>query len=143
MTRYLLDTNIISNLTKPAPSRFLTEWLAEQYDDTLFISSLSIAEIQVGILSSPTGKKRQELEAWFRGPQGPLTYFMGRVLPFDDTAALAWAILIAQGRNAGRPRSAFDMMIAAVAQANKCIIVTDNEKDFAGLEILNPMRDRS
>jgi toxin FitB len=59
MTRYLLDTNIISNATKPLPSRPLTEWMAKQVDDDLFICSLSLAEIYRGILEKPSGKKRE------------------------------------------------------------------------------------
>ena len=51
-----------------------------------------------------------------------------------------WARLMADGKAAGRPRSALDMIIAAVAGANECVVVTDNEKDFAGLEFINPLR---
>jgi predicted nucleic acid-binding protein len=112
VTRYLLDTNIISNVIKPNPSRSLTTWMAGQADSDLFISSLTVAEVQRGILEMSSGKKRNELERWFYGPAGPQALFAGRVLPFDERAA----------------------------EANDCIIVTDNEKDFAGLMILNPMR---
>ena len=66
--------------------------------------------------------------------------FAGRVLPFDETAALIWARLMAEGTAAGQPRSALDMIIAAVAEANDCVMVTDNGRDFAGLEIVNPLR---
>ena len=62
MTRYLLDTNIISNATKPVPSQPLVEWMASQADDSLLISALSLAEIWRGILEKPAGKKRRELE---------------------------------------------------------------------------------
>jgi toxin FitB len=68
--RYLLDTNIITNVTKPVPSEALLEWMANQQDDDLFIPSLSVGEIQRGILEKPAGKKRRELEAWFMGPEG-------------------------------------------------------------------------
>jgi hypothetical protein len=143
VTRYLLDTNIISNLTKPSPSPKLLAWLAGQPDDRLLISSLSLAEIQLGILSSPSGKKRQELQGWFEGPRGPVAYFASRILPFDDRAALAWAALMAEGRNAGRPRSEFDTMIGAIARVNDCVVATDNEKDLPGIAIFNPIRDGS
>ena len=88
MTRYLLDTNIISNAIKPLPSQLLLEWMAEQTDESLFISSLSLAEIWRGILEKPAGKKRRELEEWFTGPEGPQAIFRGRILPFDESAAL-------------------------------------------------------
>jgi toxin FitB len=141
--RYLLDTNIISNLTKPAPSETLVAWMAERADEEMFIASLTVAEIRRGVLEKPAGRKRRELENWFAGPEGPQGLFAGRILPFDETAALIWARLMAEGSATGRRRSALDMIIAAVAEANDCVVVTDNEKDFAGLEIINPLRASS
>lgn len=140
MTRYLLDTNIISNVTRPVPSEALVAWMAEQPDEDLFISSLTIAEIRRGVLEKPAGKKRHELESWFTGSEGPQALFAGRVLPFDEAAALIWAQLMAAGTAMGRSRSALDMIIAAIAEANDCVVVTDNERDFAGVEIINPLR---
>ena len=140
MIRYLLDTNIISNVTKPIPSEVLVAWMAQRADESMFISSLTIAEIRRGVLEKPAGKKRRDLESWFSGPEGPRALFAGRVLPFDETAALIWARLMAEGTATGRPRSALDMIIAAVAEANDCIVVTDNERHFAGLEIVNLLR---
>lgn len=140
MMRYLLDTNIISDAIKPLPSQPLLEWMSEQTDESLFISSLSLAEIWRGILEKPAGKKRRELEEWFRGPEGPQALFRGRVLPFDENAALVWGHLMAAGSTAGRPRSALDMVIAAIAQSNSCVLVTDNERHFPDIELLNPLR---
>ena len=142
MTRYLLDTNIISNVVKPNPSPALLDWMAEQTDQDLFISALTVAEIQRGLLEKPKGKKRALLEAWFTGPEGPQALFAGRVLPFDEKAALIWARLMADGTAKGRPRSALDTIIAAIAEANDCVIATDNEKDFDGLKFVNPLRGR-
>ena len=141
MTRYLLDTNIISNVVKPQPSEALLAWMGAQQDEDLFIASLTVAEIRRGILEKPKGKKRDVLEAWFSGPEGPQALFAGRILGFDDKAALIWARLMAEGKAAGHPRSALDMIVAAIAGANDCVIVTDNEKDFAGLRMVNPIRD--
>jgi predicted nucleic acid-binding protein len=138
--RHLLDTNIISNVTKPFPSPPLLEWMADQTDEDIFISSLSLAEIRRGILERPAGKKRKELEEWFAGTEGPQALFRGRVLPFDERAALVWARLVAEGTSQGRPRSAFDMVVAAIAEANDCVVVTDNEKHFPGVRIFNPLR---
>src|SRR5260370_13891392 len=98
MTRYLLDTNIISNATKPLPSQKpLTEWMAKQVDDDLFICSLSLAQIYRGILEKPAGKKRRELEELFKGPAAPQALFRTRALPFDEHAPIIWARLIAPG----------------------------------------------
>ena len=140
MTRYLLDTNIISNAAKPAPSASLLDWTAEQSDDDLFISAFTVAEIRRGLLETPAGRKRALLEAWFAGSDGPQALFAGRVLPFDERAALIWARLMADGTAKGRPRSGLDMIIASIAEANDCVIVTDNEKDFVGLKYVNPLR---
>jgi predicted nucleic acid-binding protein len=138
--RYLLDTNILSNITKLTPSESLMAWMAEQADQDLFIASLTVAEIRRGVLEKPAGKRRTELETWFSGPEGPQALFAGRVLPFDETAGLIWARLMADGKAKGRPRSGLDTIIAAVAEANGCVVVTDNEKDFIDIEIINPLR---
>ena len=138
--RYLLDTNIISNVTKPAPSEALLAWMADQTDADIFISSLTIAEIRRGVLEKPAGKKRDQLETWFTGAEGPQALFADRILAFDEKAGLIWARLMADGKSNGRPRSGLDMIVAAVAEANGCVVVTDNEKDFQGIEIINPLR---
>lgn len=140
MTRYLLDTNIVSHVTKPDPSPSLLGWMAERANSDLFISALTVAEIRRGVLEKPKGRKRALLEAWFTGPDGPQALFADRVLPFDEQAGVIWARLMADGRARGRPRSALDMIIAATAEANDCVVVSDNEKDFAGLKIINPLR---
>jgi hypothetical protein len=138
--RYLLDTNIISNVTKPTPSEALLAWMAKQNDQDLYIASLTVAEILRGVLEKPAGKRRDQLEAWFSGPEGPQSLFAGRVLPFDEKAGLIWAKLMAEGKARGRPRSALDTIIAAIAEANDCVVVTDNEKDFDGVEIIDPLK---
>jgi predicted nucleic acid-binding protein len=140
VTRFLLDTNIISNIVKPQPSESLLAWMSAQRDEDLFIASLTVAEIRRGILEKPRGKKREALDEWFSGREGPQALFAGRILSFDDKAGLIWARLMAEGKAAGKPRSGLDMIIAAIAGANECVMVTENEKDFAGLPIVNPIR---
>jgi toxin FitB len=110
--RYLLDTNIISNIVKPSPSEPLMAWMAQQGDEDHFIASLTVAEIRRGVLDKPAGRRRNQLETWFFGPQGPQALFAGRVLAFDEAAALVWARLMADGK----------------------------EKDFSGVQLLNPLR---
>jgi toxin FitB len=138
--RYLLDTNILSNVTRLAPSAALLAWLGEQVDTDLFIASLTVAELRRGVLEKPAGKKRHALEQWFSGPEGPQALFAGRILAFDEKAALIWARLMAAGTSGGRPRSGLDTIIAAVAEANGCVVVTDNERAFEGTEVVNPLR---
>jgi len=98
--------------------------MAEQADEDLFISSMTVAEIRRGILEKPIGKKRRELERWFSGPEGPQALFAGRVLAFDEKASLICARLMADGTAKGRPRNPLDLIIAAIAEANDCVIVT-------------------
>jgi toxin FitB len=140
VSRYLLDTNILSNPTKQTPSQPLLRWLSEQSDEDLFVSSLTIAEIWRGVREKPPGRKRTELERWFAGPNGPQAVFAGRILAFDERAGLIWGQLMADGTKVGRPRSPLDMILAAIAEANNCTLVTDNEKHFAGLRYINPSR---
>ena len=100
----------------------------------------TVAEIRRGILEKPAGRGRDRLEAWFAGPEGPSALFAGRVLPFDESAGLVWAALMARGRADGRPRSALDTIVAATAEVSGRIVVTDNERDFPGVQTFNPAR---
>ena len=140
MTRYLLDTNIISDITKPVPSASVLVWFSAIPDESLFISTLSIAEIKRGILEKAAGRKRRELEDWFAGPEGPQQLFAGRILGFDESSALEWARLMAEGSALGAPRSAIDMMVAAIASAHACVVLTGNERHFRDVvAMVNPM----
>lgn len=140
MKRYLLDTNIISEPTRPHPSPSLLNWLAVQADEDLFISSMSIAEVRRGILCLPRGRKRARLEAWYDSPAGPAQVFGSRLLAFDEKAALQWASFMAEGDMLGRPRSPLDMIIAAIAAAHDCILVSGNERHFRGVvDVINPL----
>ena len=136
MTRYLLDTNILSEGTKPNPSPVLERWLAAQTDTSLFISTMTLAELRYGILLKDHGKKRTELENWFEQTK---VFFDGRVLPFEANAAMVWAELMRQGKAHGRPRDTTDTIIAATALAHDCVVVTANTRDFDDVETLNPM----
>ncbi len=70
----------------------------------------------------------------------PQALFAGRIFSFDEKASLIWARLMAEGKAKGRPRNGLHAIIAAVAEANDCVVVTDNEKDFEGIDIINPLR---
>jgi hypothetical protein len=140
VTAYLLDTNILSNIVKPQPSDSLLAWMGERHDEDLFITALTVAEIRRGILEKPSGRRRDQLEAWFSGPEGPQALFSGRILPFDEAAGLIWARLMAEGKAQGRPRGALDMIVAAIAEARGCVVVTDNERDFWDIATINPVR---
>jgi hypothetical protein len=139
VARYLLDTNILNQVIKPA-SAGLAAWLDQQADEDIYICSMNLAEIWNGILQLAAGEKRTEQEGWFSGPRGPRVVFGGRVLKFDESAALIWARLMSERGQAGLPCAPIDMIYAAIAEANGCVLITDKEEHFAGLNILNPMK---
>jgi predicted nucleic acid-binding protein len=139
VTRYLIDTNIVSEATKPHPSPAVADWLSAQVDADLFIATLTLAEIWRGILQTPPGRKRRDLERWFTGEGGPPRLFADRTLPFGEPEAMVWARIMAESRATGRPRNPLDMIIAATAIANAGVVVTANERDFRGVvDIFNP-----
>ena len=139
MNRYLLDTNILEHVLKPTASASLAAWLDEQPDETLYICSMNLAEIWNGILELAAGEKRSEQEGWLTTPKGRRVIFGGRVLKFDEKAGAVWARLMAERCQAGLPCAPVDMIYAAIAEANGCILVTDNEERFTGINVLNPM----
>jgi toxin FitB len=141
VTRYLLDTNIVSDLIKPRPHEPLLRWLEDQIDAKLFFSAVSVGEVRRGIVDLPAGRKRQALEEWYAGSNGPRAWFGERIIAFDERAAEAWADLVTEGRRRGRPRDPIDMMIAATAIANRLTVVSVNERDFEGVVAhMNPLR---
>ena len=142
MTRYLIDTNIISEATRPKPSPDVLAWLGNQPDTDLFVAAFTIGELFRGILNLPSGRKRAALEQWFEGPEGPLSLFHGRILPLDTASSRAWAKLMIDGRQTGRPRDPLDTIIAAIAVAHDCTVVTLNDRDFRGVPVNNPVRPR-
>lgn len=120
----------------------LGAWLSAQRDFDLHVATITIAEVWRGILSAPAGAKRRALEAWFSGSREPTTLFAGRILAFDQPAPMQWAQLMAEGARAGRPRSPLDMIVAATAVANDCLVVTANGRHFRGVvALVNPTRD--
>ena len=136
----LLDTNVVSEPLRAAPDARVVEWIDAQPLETLFLSAITVAELRAGVALLPAGKRRTGLQDSLEKRVLPL--FAGRVLPFDEAVALIWARLMSEGLSKGRPPSPLYMIIAAIAEANGSVLVTDNEKHFAGLNVLNPLRDR-
>jgi hypothetical protein len=134
----LLDTNILSAVMAPRPAVEVAAWMARQPPDLLFTAALCQAEILSGIAVLPRGRRREGLElaarAMFRDD------FAGRILPFDTNAAEAYAEIFAARRGAGRPASAADLMIAAIARVHSASVVTRNSAGFAGcgLDLIDP-----
>jgi predicted nucleic acid-binding protein len=134
----LLDTNVVSEVMRPKPSENVLHWLNQQNSSSLFISSITIAEICYGLRVLPIGQRRRQLETLFEAfvAQG----FSGRILDFDESAARAYAELMGQRREKGCPMSLPDGQIAAVAHVNRLTLATRNIRDFVacGIELINP-----
>ena len=135
---FLLDTNVLSETMKPRPAERVASWLREQPLRTLFTASFCCAEIFAGIAVLPTGRRRRELEGIATEIFGQ--DFAGRILPFDERAAMAYAALFAKRRMQGRPIAAADLIVAATAHAHGATIVTRDVGGFedCGIDLINP-----
>jgi toxin FitB len=134
----VLDTNVLSELMSSSPAPAVRHWLARQVSPQLFTTSISMAEILQGIEMLPQGKRREGLSA---AAQTMFTgLFLGRVLPFNEDAARAFAPIAVNRRMHGRPISLFDAQIAAIAQAHSATLSTRDTADFehCGVQLINP-----
>lgn len=133
----LLDTNVISEAMKPAPERAVRDWLDAQTAETLFLSSVTIAELSFGIAALPKGRRKDNLTAAL---EGLLALFAARILPFDTAAAQRYGELAAKARTAGRGFPTPDGYIAAIAATQGFIVATRDSSAFAaaGLQVINP-----
>jgi hypothetical protein len=134
----LLDTNIISEAMKPGGDRAVLLWLDDQALETLFLSTISLAELRFGIATLPAGRRKDRLGDELDGRILPL--FEDRLLPFDKTAADAYGRLRAQARAAGRSIETADGYIAAIAVANRLSVATRDVGPFkaAGVDVIVP-----
>jgi predicted nucleic acid-binding protein len=134
---YLVDTNILSELTKPIPAPQVEAFL-RQSKDRVFVSVFSIGEIRKGISSLPASNRRAALEDWLDNEIMP--WLGDRVLPVTLAIAERWGDLAAQSKAKGRPRPVVDAVIAATAFQHDLVLVTRNVKDYEdlGITILNP-----
>ena len=134
----LLDTNVLSEALKPLPSPIVLRWLAAQEPSSVFTTSVTQAEVLYGIETLPPGKRRTRLLAAVEKMFAE--EFEGRILPFDEDAARAFAGIVAARDAAGRPISQFDAMIAAIARSHRAAVATRNTADFqhCGIDLINP-----
>ncbi len=136
--KYLTDTNVLSEPTKPRPNAAVIEWL-RRHESELVVSSIVLGELQYGILLLSSGRKRTRLLKWFAEGVQRIP-----VLDFDVATADAWARLLARLKQKGQSMPIKDSLIAAVAKKHGLVIVTRNVTDFqhAKIKIVNPFDDR-
>ena len=135
MTGYLLDTNVVAELTRDAPDPQVVRFLAEQVD--VWLSSILIHEVEYGLQLLPQGQRRSRVSDM---QAGILAAYSNRVLPLDRAGAEWAARFRADARRAGRTIDMGDMLIAGIARANELAVATRNARDFDGLdlEVINP-----
>lgn len=134
----VLDTNVVSELMRPNPSAAVVAWVDRQAQSTLFLTTLSLAEIRYGIAALPAGSRRVGLDQVFEDQIRPL--FDDRVLDFDERASREFAHLRADARARGAAIADVDALIAAVARVHQFDVATRDTAAFeaAGLRVINP-----
>ena len=138
MSGWLLDTNVVSELRKTRPDPGVKAWSDAQPADSLFLSTVTLAEIRYGIERQADTAFREELETWLARRLRP--WFADRILPVDEDVILEWRHMVARGKEQAITFSQPDLFIAATARVHALAVCTRNEHDFrlAGVSVLNP-----
>ena len=132
--KYLVDANVLSEATKPAPHASVVAWLRNN-EREIAVDPIILGEVRFGILLLPKGRRRSRLERWFDDGVQRV-----QCIPFEAKTALRWAELLAALRRSGRAMPIRDSLIAATALAHGMTVVTHNRRDFekAGVKIVDP-----
>lgn len=135
---YLLDTCVISELAKPSPAAPVLEWLEREPEDRLFLSVLTLGELQKGIAKLPDSRRREDLKAWLESDLH--LRFAGRILEVDETVALTWGKAEGEAERKGRKMPVVDGLIAATALAHGLVVVTRDRSgvEVSGVEVFDP-----
>jgi len=132
--KYLVDANVLSEPTRPAPDARAVEWL-RRHERDIAVDPIVLGEVRFGILLLDKGKKRARLERWFDAGVRRL-----HCLPWEAETGLRWAQLLARLRAAGRAMPIKDSLIAATALVHNLTVATRDRADFekAGVRVLDP-----
>lgn len=135
MNRFLLDTNVVSELTRTEPAANVMTFLAEPHD--LWLSAIVVHELEFGLQLLPDGQRRDLLSAALAGI---ITEYQDRILPFDREGAEWAAVFRAQAHRSGRVLDLGDALVAGTARAHDLSVATRNVADFSGLDVrvINP-----
>jgi tRNA(fMet)-specific endonuclease VapC len=136
--KYLLDTNVISELVAKQPDQRVLQWIDSLDPNSVYLSVITIGELRKGIEKLPDSKRKAVLDEWLNDDL--LIRFRGRILVLDVDAMLTWGELMGRLERTGKPPPAIDSLIAALALHHNCNLVTRNEDDFigTGVAIVNP-----
>ena len=136
--KYLLDTNVISELVAKRPNKQVIEWVDHLDSDSVYLSVITIGELRKGIEKLPDSPRKEALSQWLADDL--LTRFNNRVLSLDVGVMLTWGALTGRLERTGQRIPAIDSLIAALAIHHNCSLVTRNENDFKdiGLTLINP-----
>ncbi len=134
----LLDTHVISESLKFAGDARVLAWLDAQLIESLYVSTISLAELRFGIAALPSGKRKDTLHNSLQ--QRILPLFHGRILPFDEAASETYGVLRARARSQGKAIASADGYIAATAIHHGLMVATRDTAPFeaAGLKVINP-----
>lgn len=134
---FLLDTNVVSEWTRPRPDAGVLEWLGQADEDLVFLSVVTLAELRHSVNRLAASKRRTRLDSWLKEAL-PLR-FEGRILSVDQVVADACGAIVAERERLGRPIHAMDAMIAATAQVHQLAVVSRNVDDFKpSVKAVNP-----
>lgn len=135
---FLLDTNVISEQLRSAPSKLVLNWLNEQPLEILFLSSMTVAELRAGIALMPEGKRQEALRDNIEHKILPL--FIGRILPFNHSCSKAYAEVISTSKRNGSGIATADAIIASTAKEASLTVATRDTNPFlaAEIKVINP-----